>query len=278
MPNLVRIHVNTRLLFSKKSSVRCEALVNLKFLLPNEGIKDVDRSYAHVLVNLRPGVVSVLTANPTRYSPAVSAVSLVAVTEALKGAWSTQAELKLALSQLELIVQDPGLGEEFLTNRGGVALLAKVLKSSLEGGRESRSTLGKLISTVKAIACLSGVAREQIMADGGDGSLFLNLLSCLFVDFEDPMCKSDLAVIIYFLLFKDFLHVTAAGQVQVNLHLTSHTNVPFECLQSSEHPSCELSPHAVGEEHLPMLKTAWNIAWFGGVREAVDASQVRFPI
>ena len=252
-------------------------MVNLKFLLPHEGIKDVDRNCAHVLVNLRPGAVSMPT-GPAGCSPAVSAVSLVAVTEALKGTWSTEADLKLALSQLELIVQDPGLGEEFLTNREGVALLAKVLKSSLEGGRESRSTLGKLISAVKAVVCLSGVAREQIVTDGGDGSLFLRLLSCLFVDFEDPMCKTDLAVTIYFLLFKDFLHVTAAGQIQVNRVVAEHTNVPFECLQSAEHPSCELSPHAVGEEHLPMLKTAWNIAWFGGVRETVDASLVRISI
>ena len=277
-PNLTRIQVNTRLLFSKRSSTRSEALVNLKFLLPREeggAVRDVDRSTAHVFVNLRPGILSTPTAElGSGCTPAVSAVSLVAVVEALKGEWSTEDDLKLALSQLQLIVRDPCQRDAFVADRGGVALLAKVLKSTLERGGEPGGVLSRLISAVKTVVSLSGIAREQIAADGNGYSLFLVLLSCVFIELDDPMCKSDLAVIMYLVLYRDFVEVTAAGQVHVNRVIAEHTNAPFECLHTSEQRlKCQLSPYNIEEGHWPMFKTAWNLTWFGGVGEVVDGVQ-----
>ena len=275
--NITRIQVNTRLLFSKRSSTRNEALVNLKFLIPHEEgglVRDADRSIAHVFVHLRPGILSAPVAElSSGCSPAVSAVSLAAVVEALKGGWSTEDDLKLALSQLQLTVQDPRQRDAFVADCGGVALLAKVLKSTLERGVEPTGVLCRLISAVKTVVCLSGVARAQIAADVNASSLFLALLSCVFIEFDDPMCKSDLAVIMFLVLYKDFLEVTAAGKVHVNRAIAEHTNAPFECLHTSELITCQLSPYNVEEEHLPMFKTAWNIAWFGGVGEVVDGVQ-----
>jgi hypothetical protein len=283
-----RLRVSLRMLFSRRPQVRNDALVNLKFLLsrqeasselqPKFGSILETTTSAHMFVNQRKtnlicgGIPTAAEMLDSSYES--SSASLAVVTKALSGQCSTDQDVKFALSQLEMLLQDSKIGEDFVISRRGVGLLANVLKTCLKKETVSVGVLAAAVLAAKTLLSKSDLAMEQVHSNE---SMLFSLTRCLFVKVDDPMFVSDLAVVLVLALYSDFVLVTPSQAPQVNGVVAQCIHVPFDHVPKSLIPDGSLVQRKVPIEGFPMIKTAWNIAWYGGLEEAINSAELGYP-
>ncbi len=264
---------NMRLLFGKNPSARKLGMVNLKMTLsqesqshkklpPFQGILDADNS--DLLANAAPNDLylrHVNTSCETDVDEVVTLMESIAMNNiGSKSDWM----------RLEVLLHDRANLEKFFDLNGGPFLhqtLAQIILCKDENDTQDGSVNSRVMVAMRILPKWIPVAKLILLNERsrplGDNEDFMLLLCRItFFPFEDPVLRSDLATAIFFALFRDQISTDDFGKVHFPAVLVKQIRLPFNCVTKEGH-ELVMESGEVANEYQAMVKTFWNVAYYG---------------
>jgi len=166
---------------------------------------------------------------------------------------------------------DNGLAVDMFLKLNGLIVLADTANELLREcvGATSISVLARWLAVMKRVA--SNPAAASMLAASAD--VLYALARCLFVNWSDPAVKCDLSAAWFLVVFSDALKVKDAKLV-LPAAVRRNVSPPVDVLEEERaregwHEDYNLLQQLTSN-YAKMVKTFWNLEYFGGAQAAVD--------
>ncbi|KAL1501895.1 hypothetical protein ABEB36_007134 [Hypothenemus hampei] len=281
IPHLIMLKINVQLLFNKDSLIRDEAFSRLCWLLAKqENCRDYlpkfntiyDKALSNVC-NIKSTVdVNKLRKSEHFYQPS----SLQQVLELLNSSGVEPVIRRSALNQISVMIEDHLLHDVFLAS-SGVELLANIMKRALRDSdfSEYPDSIVPIVSALKTLCLFVEEVRETL---SDNSEVFQFILRGMFLFFTDNRMRMDGSILLFLLVFKDFITGSPLGMDFAVPELVKETTIiPISCvsrLDKSTHATEDFYSEIVKDKwSLSSLQIQWNGDLHGGFDKLIDTNQ-----
>ena len=166
---------------------------------------------------------------------------------------------KSALLQLSAILHEDTCQRNFLDLNGFEVLFNLFTKCLEETRIDWKELLPYLLEVLKSMA---NVFHQLVTENDVKDDFLVALLRTMFVFCDQPEVLQDILGLSLLLLFPKDAIVTHSG-LSMTQDLLQHIDIPIKVSQRTE---CQSEmPYTANEAAWPLLKSYWNLAWYGGI-------------
>ncbi|CAH0554508.1 unnamed protein product [Brassicogethes aeneus] len=270
-PKITILKSNAALLFSKDDTSRDEAYSRICWLLATQDdakatLPRLNGLYDKALSNVcrQPKIVDLNKSRMTQhfYQPS----SLYQIVDVLKSKNVEPVIRRSAVTQVSVMLEDALLHQVFL-DLGGLDVIVKVIKHALieQDFQDYPDSVIPAIAALKFLALHHGSVRDYL---SNEVDVIISILRAMFLYFTEERVKQDASILLFTLLYKDFIIGSPQkGNFSLPHFVYDTLHVPFICgthWSQSPYTNETICDSIVKDKWcLSSLQIQWNIEVFG---------------